>query len=373
MARTIAEGLGRCKVARADGQSRPEDHTVPATTNRRVLLRNRPVGEPRPTDFEIVDAPLPAPADGESLCRTIWLSLDPYMRGRMSDRKSYTASVEIGQPMVGGTVSEVVQSRHPGFAAGDVVLGYGGWQTHHVARAGAAPGPFGPLKLDPAVAPVSTALGVLGMPGMTAYVGLLDLGQPQAGQTVVVSAAAGAVGSIVGQLARIRGCRAVGVAGAQSKCDYVVKELGFDACVSYRSPDLLAALRDACPQGIDVYFDNVAGAVLDAVLKLLNPFARIPLCGLVSQYNATELPPGPNWAPLLFNRVTVRGFIVSDHVDRLPAFLADMAGWVRQGRIKYREDVVEGLDQAPRAFIGLLRGENLGKLLVKVGPDPTRA
>jgi NADPH-dependent curcumin reductase len=346
---------------------------VPATTNRQVLLRSRPVGEPEPADFEIVDGPLPTPGEGELLCRTIWLSLDPYMRGRMSDRKSYTASVEIGQPMVGGTVSEVVESRHPDFRAGELVLGYGGWQAYHVARVGATAGPFGPRKLDPRLAPVSTALGVLGMPGMTAYVGLLDLGQPRPGETVVVSAAAGAVGSIVGQFARIKGCRAVGVAGPQSKCDYVVKELGFDACVSHRSPDLLAALRDACPQGIDVYFDNVGGHVLDTALRLLNPFARIPLCGLVSQYNATDVPPGPNWAPLLFNRVTVRGFIVSDHADRLPSFLGDAVAWLRQGRIKYREDIVQGLDQAPRALIGLLRGENLGKMLVQVAPDPTRA
>jgi NADPH-dependent curcumin reductase len=345
---------------------------VPAT-NRRVLLRSRPVGEPKPTDFEIVDAPLPEPGEGEILCRTIYLSLDPYMRGRMNDVKSYAASVELGQAMVGGTVSEVVASRHPGFAAGDVVLGYGGWQAYHVARAGAAPGPFGPLKLDPKVAPISTALGVLGMPGMTAYVGLLDLGQPKPGETVVVSAAAGAVGSIVGQLARLKGCRAVGVAGSQAKCDYVVKDLGFDACVSYRSPDLFAALKDACPQGIDVYFDNVGGDVLKTVLRLVNPFARIPLCGLISQYNATEMPPGPNMGSVLVNRVTIRGFIVSDHVDRMPAFLADTAGWLRAGRLKYREDVVEGLDQAPRAFIGLLRGENVGKMLVKVGPDPTGA
>ncbi len=345
---------------------------MPATTNRRVLLRSRPIGEPRPTDFEIADAALPSPGEGELLCRTIYLSLDPYMRGRMNDVKSYTAPVELGQPMVGGTVSEVVQSRHPGFAPGDVVLGYGGWQTYHIARAGATPGPFGPLKLDPRVAPISTALGVLGMPGMTAYVGLLDLGQPKAGETVVVSAAAGAVGSIVGQLAKIRGCRAVGVAGSQAKCDHVVKELGFDACVSYRAPDLFAVLKDACPRGIDVYFDNVGGDVLKTVLRLVNPFARIPLCGLISQYNATELPPGPNMGAVLVNRVTIRGFIVSDHVDRLLPFLGDMAGWLRGGMVKYREDVVEGLEQAPRAFIGLLRGENLGKMLVKVGPDPTR-
>jgi NADPH-dependent curcumin reductase CurA len=342
-------------------------------TNRRVLLKQRPVGEPKPTDFEIVDGPVPKPQDGEILVRTIWLSLDPYMRGRMNDVKSYTAPVELGQPMVGGTVGEVVESRDPAFAAGDFVLSYGGWQAYHVARsAGARVGPFGPLRLDPAAAPISTALGVLGMPGMTAYVGLYDIGQPKPGETVVVSAAAGAVGSVVGQLAKLRGCRAVGVAGSPDKCAYVVKELGFDACVSYRSSDLAAALKDACPAGIDVYFDNVGGDVLRAVLRHVNPFARIPLCGLVSQYNATELPPGPNLGPVLVNRVTIRGFIVSDHVDRLPAFLADVGRWVREGRLKYREDVVEGLDRAPEAFIGLLRGKNTGKMLVKVGADPTR-
>jgi len=345
---------------------------VPATANRRVLLKSRPVGEPKPTDFEIVDAPLPKPGDGEVLIRTIWLSLDPYMRSRMNDVKSYSVPVERGGVMTAGTVGEVVESRSSGFSPGDFVLSYGGWQTHHVAKAGAQPGPFGPLKLDPKIAPISTALGVLGMPGMTAYVGLYDIGQPKAGETVVVSAAAGAVGSAVGQLAKIKGARAVGIAGAPDKCEYVVKELGFDACVSYRSSDLVAALKDACPKGIDVYFDNVGGDVLKAVLRLVNPFARIPLCGLISQYNATEMPPGPNWAPVLVNRLTVRGFIVSDHADRLPAFLADASGWVREGRLKYREDIVEGLDQAPRAFIGLLSGKNLGKMLVKVGEDPTR-
>ena len=345
---------------------------MPATANRRVLLKSRPVGEPKPTDFEIVDAPLPKPGDGEVLIRTIWLSLDPYMRSRMNDVKSYSAPVELGGVMTGGTVGEVVESRSPAFSPGDFVLSYGGWQTHHVAKASAQPGPFGPLKLDPKIAPISTALGVLGMPGMTAYVGLYDIGQPKAGETVVVSAAAGAVGSAVGQLAKIRGARAVGIAGSPDKCEYVVKELGFDACVSYRSSDLVAALKDACPKGIDVYFDNVGGDVLKAVLRLVNPFARIPLCGLISQYNATEMPPGPNWAPVLVNRLTVRGFIVSDHADRLPAFLADASRWVREGRLKYREDIVEGLDQAPRAFIGLLSGKNLGKMLVKVGEDPTR-
>jgi NADPH-dependent curcumin reductase CurA len=211
------------------------------------------------------------------------------------------------------------------------------------------------------------------MPGMTAYVGLYDLGQPKPGETVVVSAAAGAVGSAVGQLAKIRGCRAIGIAGSKDKCEYVVRELGFDACVSYRTPDLAAELRDACPKGIDVYFDNVGGDVLKAVLRLVNPFARIPLCGIISQYNATELPAGPNLAPVLVNRVTIRGFIVSDHVDRMPQFLADCARWVREGRLKYREDIVDGLDHAPEAFIGLLRGRNTGKMLVKVSPDPTRS
>jgi NADPH-dependent curcumin reductase len=343
-------------------------------TNRRVLLKSRPVGEPKPTDFEIADSPAPKPQDGEILVRTIWLSLDPYMRGRMNDVKSYAASVELGQPMVGGTVGEVVESRDAAFAPGDFVLSYGGWQTYHVAKsAGARVGAFGPMKLDPKAAPISTALGVLGMPGMTAYVGLYDLGQPKPGETVVVSAAAGAVGSAVGQLAKIRGCRAIGIAGSKDKCEYVVRELGFDACVSYRTPDLAAELRDACPKGIDVYFDNVGGDVLKAVLRLVNPFARIPLCGIISQYNATELPAGPNLAPVLVNRVTIRGFIVSDHVDRMPQFLADCARWVREGRLKYREDIVDGLDHAPEAFIGLLRGRNTGKMLVKVSPDPTRS
>ena len=343
-------------------------------TNRRVLLKSRPVGEPKPTDFEIADSPAPKPQDGEILVRTIWLSLDPYMRGRMNDVKSYAASVELGQPMVGGTVGEVVESRDAAFAPGDFVLSYGGWQTYHVAKsAGARVGAFGPMKLDPKAAPISTALGVLGMPGMTAYVGLYDLGQPKPGETVVVSAAAGAVGSAVGQLAKIRGCRAIGIAGSKDKCEYVVRELGFDACVLYRTPDLAAELRDACPKGIDVYFDNVGGDVLKAVLRLVNPFARIPLCGIISQYNATELPAGPNLAPVLVNRVTIRGFIVSDHVDRMPQFLADCARWVREGRLKYREDIVDGLDHAPEAFIGLLRGRNTGKMLVQVSPDPTRS
>ena len=337
-----------------------------AVTSRRVVLKSRPVGAPKPTDFSVVDAPVAPLADGEILTRTMYLSLDPYMRGRISGVKSYAKGVDPGDLMVGGTVGEVVESKHPGFKAGDIVQGYDGWQTYGVSKG------VGVRPLDPRQAPVSTALGVLGMPGMTAYVGLLDIGQPKPGETVVVSAASGAVGAVVGQIAKIKGCRTVGIAGGKDKCAYAVDELGFDACVDYKAGDLTSALQAACPKGIDVYFENVGGEVLASVLKLINPFARIPLCGLVSQYNATEMPAGPNWGVLLVNRVLVKGFIVSDHLDRMPAFLQDMGQWVRDGKVKYREDIVEGLDNAPGAFIGLLQGKNFGKLIVKVGEDTTR-
>jgi NADPH-dependent curcumin reductase CurA len=337
-----------------------------STVNRQIVLKRRPTGAPTPDDFALIEAPMPRAESGQLLARTIYLSLDPYMRGRMREGRSYAKPVELGQVMVGGTVSQVVESQHPGFAAGDLVLGYDGWQEY-AASSGA-----GLRKLDPTVAPISTALGVLGMPGLTAYVGLLDIGRPKPGETVVVSAAAGAVGSIVGQLAKIKGCRVVGVAGAKDKCEHVVRDLGFDACVSHRAADLLAALREACPQGIDIYFDNVGGPVLDAVLRLINRGARIPICGLISQYNAVEPPPGPNLGPVLVNRALIQGFIIGDHLDRAADFLKDCSGWLGQGRLRYREDVVEGLSEAPRAFIGLLEGRNLGKLLVRVSQDPTR-
>ena len=339
---------------------------MPTTANRRIVLRRHPVGMPRPDDFDLVESPLPSPGDGEVLCRTIYLSLDPYMRGRISGVRSYAQPVEPGQVIVGATVGEVIESKHPGLTKGDVVLGYDGWQSHAVAKGGAL------RKLDPRHAPISTALGVLGMPGMTAYVGLLDIGQPKPGETVVVSAASGAVGSAVGQIARIKGARAVGIAGSQDKCDYVVRELGFDACVNYKIGDLAAALRAACPGGVDVYFENVGGDVLRSVMTLLNQNARIPLCGLISEYNATESTPGPNLRPLLFNRVLLKGFIVSDHLARMGDFLKDCSGWLREGRLKHREDIVIGLEQAPEAFIGLLQGKNFGKLLVRVGEDPTK-
>ena len=339
---------------------------MPTVTSRQIVLRRHPVGMPTPGDFDLIESPVPSPRDGEVLCRTVYLSLDPYMRGRISGARSYAQSVEPGQVIVGATVGQVLESRSAGLAPGDIVLGYDGWQSHAVARGA------GLRKLDPKQAPISTALGVLGMPGMTAYVGLLDIGQPRAGETVVVSAASGAVGSAVGQIAKIKGARAVGIAGSQDKCDYVVRELGFDACVNYKTGDLAAALRAACPGGIDVYFENVGGDVLRAVMTLLNQNARIPLCGLISEYNATDSTPGPNLRPLLFNRVLIKGFIVSDHLARMGEFLKDCGGWVREGRLKYREDVVTGLDRAPEAFIGLLQGKNFGKLLVRVGEDPTR-
>jgi NADPH-dependent curcumin reductase CurA len=335
-------------------------------TARRIVLASRPVGEPKPSDFRLEEFPVPTPGAGEVLLRTRWLSLDPYMRGRMSDAPSYAKPVGIGEVMEGGTVSEVVASNNPQFAAGDIVLDRTGWQTHSISKGA------GLRKLDPKLAPVSTALGVLGMPGMTAYAGLLEIGQPKPGETVVVAAASGAVGAMVGQIARIKGARAVGIAGGPDKCRYVKEELGFDDCVDHRAPDFAEKLKAACPKGIDVYFENVGGAVWDAVFPLLNTFARIPVCGLIAQYNATELPPGPNRVPQLFRavltkRLTIRGFIVTDFAAKYADFLRDVSTWMKEGRIKYREDVVEGLENAPEAFMGLLKGKNFGKLLVRVG------
>ncbi|GGC47698.1 NADP-dependent oxidoreductase [Chelatococcus reniformis] len=334
-------------------------------TNHQIQLAARPVGEPKPSDFRLVETEAPTPGPGQVLLKTLWLSLDPYMRGRMSDAKSYAKSLEPGDVIVGGTVNEVVASNNPKFAAGDVVLGYEGWQSYSLSDG------TGLRKLDPARAPIQTALGVLGMPGMTAYTGLLNIGQPKAGETVVVAAASGAVGSIVGQIARIKGARAVGIAGGADKCRYIVDELGFDAAVDHRDPDLRRKLAEACPDGIDVYFENVGGAVWDAVFPRLNNFARIPLCGLIAHYNDTETPKGPDRLPgfmrqALTKRLALRGFIVSDFASDGPAFERDVSQWIREGKIKHREDIVEGLDKAPEAFIGLLKGANLGKLLVKV-------
>jgi NADPH-dependent curcumin reductase len=334
---------------------------------KRVVLVSRPVGEPKASDFRIEDYAPPAPGEGQILLRTIWLSLDPYMRGRMSDGPSYATPVPIGGVMEGGTVSEVIASNHPGFAKGDIVLSRAGWQTHALSDG------KGLTKIDPKQGPVSAAVGVLGMPGMTAYTGLLDIGKPQPGETVVVAAASGAVGSAVGQIAKIKGMRAVGIAGGKDKCDCVRREFGFDDCLDHRDPNLPAKLKDACPKGIDVYFENVGGAVFEAVFPLLNTFARIPVCGLIAHYNDTEATT-PRWASsmmrsVLTKRLTIRGFIVSDFAARHGDFLRDMSGWVREGKVKYKEFVTEGLDSAPSAFMGLLKGANFGKQLVRVGPD----
>jgi NADPH-dependent curcumin reductase len=334
--------------------------------NKHVLLKSRPVGRPSPDNFDIVETAVPECPDGGVLRRTIYLSLDPYMRGRMSDAPSYAPPVAVGGLMVGHTVSQVIESDNDAFAEGDFVAGYDGWQAFAASGGGEL------RKLDLAEAPISTALGVLGMPGLTAYVGLLDIGQPRPGETVVVSAASGAVGAVVGQIARIQGCRTVGVAGSRAKCDYVVEELRFDACVNYNADDFRESLAAACPSGVDVYFDNVGGPVLAAVLKLLNQNARIPLCGLISDYNATTPPAGPNLRPLLVKRAMIKGFIVFDHQDRAGAFLRDCGQWLRDGQLKYREDIVDGLENAPAALLKLFEGQNFGKLLVRVSPDPSR-
>jgi NADPH-dependent curcumin reductase CurA len=335
------------------------------TMNRRLVLAARPEGEPKPSDFRLETVPVPQPQAGQVLLRTVWLSLDPYMRGRMSTAKSYANPVEIGQVMVGGTVSEVAASAHDGFAVGDVVMSFAGWQTYALSDG------TGLRKLDPSIAPVQTALGVLGMPGMTAYTGLLTIGQPKPGETLVVAAASGPVGSAVGQIAKIKGCRAIGVAGGPEKCRYLVEELGFDAAIDHRSEDMPARLAEACPAGIDVYFENVGGAVWSAVFPLLNTFARVPVCGLVAHYNATSAPEGPDrtaalMRAVLSKRLTLRGFIVSDFAAQAPDFIREVSAWLREGRLKYREDVISGLENAPEAFIGMLKGRNFGKMLVKV-------
>ncbi|NYJ75056.1 zinc-binding dehydrogenase [Allobranchiibius huperziae] len=335
------------------------------TQTTRIALQARPKGEPADSDFRIEQAELGQPGEDQALLQTLFLSLDPYMRGRMSDAPSYAAPVQIGQTMVGATVSRVLESPGGQFAPGDVVLGYGGWQSHSVE-------PVSYLrKVDTGTAPVSTALGVLGMPGFTAYAGLLQIGKPQPGETVVVAAASGPVGSAVGQIAKLRGARAVAIAGGQAKVDYC-REIGFDAAVDHRSENFRDDLAAATPDGIDVYFENVGGAVWDAVLPRLNTYARVPLCGLVSVYNATSLPEGPDRSGVLMGTIlrkslTVRGFIQTEFVaDHFADFQREMSGWVSSGQMKYREDVVDGLDNTPEAFRGLLAGRNFGKLVVKV-------
>jgi NADPH-dependent curcumin reductase CurA len=333
--------------------------------NLQVVLASRPAGRPSPDNFKFVQAPIPTPGEGQVLLKIRYLSLDPYMRGRMSAAKSYAAPVEIGQVMEGGTVGEVLESRHPDYSTGDLVLSHSGWQSYAVADGSTL------RKLNPQEAPETTALGVLGMPGFTAYAGLLTIGQPKPGETVVVAAASGPVGATVGQIARLKGARAVGIAGGPEKCALVRDEFGFDVALDHHSVDFADALREACPDGIDVYFENVGGHVWDAVFPLLNTFARIPVCGLVAQYNSTGPFEGPDRLPILMRDVlskslTVRGFIQREFSAQRPAFYKDMAQWIADGRVRYKEDVVDGLVKAPEALIGLLEGRNFGKLIIRV-------
>ena len=331
----------------------------------RIILDKRPQAMPTEEHLRLEPMAVPSPADGQMLLRTLYLSLDPYMRGRMSAAKSYAEPVAVGDPMEGGTVSEVVESRLEGFQPGDIVLAHSGWQTHALSDGSVE------TKIDPQQAPLSYHLGVLGMPGFTAYAGLLEIGRPQAGETVVVSAASGAVGQVVGQIARQKGCRVVGVAGSEAKCAYLEDVLGLDAAVNHRTGDFPEALAEACPAGIDVYFESVGGRVLNAVLPHLNEFSRMPVCGLIAHYNDSIAPPGPDHLPgfmrtVLTKRVTVRGFIQFDYARMRPRFLEDMAAWLREGQMLYKEDVVSGLENAVPAFQGLLEGRNFGKLIIKV-------
>ena len=336
-----------------------------ADENPQVRLASRPEGRPSPANFTITSGPVPQPRDGQVLIRTQYLSLDPYMRGRMSDAPSYAPPAKVGGVMPGGTVGEVVTSRDPGLSPGDVVLAYTGWQRYGVQQAAAV------RKLDPAAAPVTTALGVLGMPGFTAYAGLVKIGRPRAGETVVVAAASGPVGATVGQLAKISGCRAVGIAGGPEKVAYL-STIGFDAAIDHRAPDFAGQLAAAVPDGIDVYFENVGGRVWDAVFPRLNPFARVPVCGLVAMYNATAEPAGPDRSAALMHAIlrkslTLRGFIQNEFAAELMGeFLERATGWVRDGSLRYKEDIVDGLENAPEAFIGMLDGKNFGKLLIRV-------
>ena len=328
--------------------------------NIQVLMAQRPDGWVKESDFKIVETDVPTPGPGEVLIQNHWLSLDPYMRGRMNASKSYAAAVEIGDVMVGGTVGKVIASQHPKFREGDHVVGSTGWQLYAISTG------EGLSKIDPKAVSMSAYLGVCGMPGATAWIGLLEHCAPKAGETVLVSAASGAVGSVVGQLAKLQGCRAVGIAGGAKKCSYAVDELGFDACVDYKAGNLLDDLRRACPDGVDCYFENVGGQVMDNAFRVLNPFSRVALCGMISDYNATEPYGVTMMRSLLVNRVNLRGFIVFDRMDLYQKAIGRLVHLVSRGRIRYHETVAEGLADAPRAFIGMLKGENLGKQVVKL-------
>jgi len=339
-------------------------HSVNSATRRSVVLKRRPKGEPSTDDFEIHEDVIPTPGQGEVVTRTIWLSIDPYMRGRLREEQTYAVAIQIGETMTGETVGEVIASNHPGFAVGDIAAGARGWQTHSLSKGDNL------VKLERHGVPLSAYLGVLGMPGATAYAGITEICKPQKGETVVVSAASGAVGSVAGQLAKRAGARVVGIAGGPEKCLWVQDSLGFDACVDHRSRDLRSELRAECPNGIDAYFENVGGEVQAAVFEQLNPFARVAMCGMVSQYNEPVFPPGPNLGFVVGKRVTIQGFIVSDRPERLTEWRMLATPLIVDGGLIYREDVHDGLENAPAALVAILSGRNFGKLLVRVGPDP---
>ena len=337
------------------------------TTNRQLVLASRPKGAPTKDTLRLVEAEIPTAGAGQMLLRTEYLSLDPYMRGRMSDAPSYAEPVKIDEVMVGGTVAQVVTSDVDGFSPGDWVLSFSGWQDYALSDGTAV------TNLGKSPAQPSWALGIMGMPGFTAWAGLTQIGAPKPGETIAVAAATGPVGATVGQIGKILGCRVIGIAGGAEKCAYAVAELGFDACIDHKAPDFAEQLAKASPDGIDVYFENVGGKVLDGVIPLLNPNARVPVCGLVSQYNATKLPDGPdrmNWlmGQILRKKIKMQGFIIFDDFAHLyPEFAKEMMAWIAGGKIKYREEMIEGLENAPEAFIGLLNGDNFGKRVIRVG------
>jgi NADPH-dependent curcumin reductase CurA len=335
---------------------------MPVMENKKIILASRPAGMPAMDNFATVDADVPQPKDGEVLVRTRYLSVDPYMRGRMSDRKSYVAPFAVNEVMNGGVVGEVIESRSPAFKPGDIVTGQLGWQIYSVAGAGEL------RKVDPNLAPVTTALGVLGMPGLTAYFGLMDIGKPREGETVVVSGAAGAVGMTVCQIAKIKGCLVVGIAGSDEKNEYLEHELWVDRTINYKTAvEIKQALKDACPNGVDIYFDNVGGVVSDAVLPLINKGARIVICGQISLYNLEQPDVGPRPQPyLLVKRALMQGFIITDYAPRFAEGVTQLGQWLREGKMKYAENIVDGFENTPHAFLGLFSGENLGKQLVRV-------
>lgn len=330
--------------------------------NRQVILAERPKGMPDDSTFKFVETPIPELKEGEVLVRAQYMSVDPYMRGRMNAAKSYAEPFQVDEPLTAGAVGKVVKSSDPNFSEGDTVTGRIDWADYTAIEGSSL------QKIDPDEAPITTALYVRGMPGLTAYFGLLDIGKPKAGETVVVSGAAGAVGMIVGQLAKIKGCRVVGIAGTDEKITYLKDELNFDDAINYKTTnDISEDLKRACPDGIDVYFDNVGGEITDAVIPLLNFHARVPLCGQIALYNATGVEMGPRFLPHILTRsVLIKGFIMSDYTDRIEEGMTDLAKWLNEGKIKYAETIVEGLENAPEAFLGLFRGDNLGKQLVKI-------